>query len=299
MHGCCGRFGCFGIADTAGERERREPRLMLLLLPLRARRLHTHFMMEIAGTILVWMGIVAGAVGMVSILRPLRVLRIGTRKRGALVAGCGLLLLLIGMSLPASSYRAAGKTALDAWVPEWQFSEFHSARVKGTPEQVYKAIREVTADEIFLFRTLTWIRNPRTHSRIDDPSILNAPGKRPILDVALEGGFRLLADDPPREIVIATLVIWDGLSKPTDEAGLRELLRRPGNALATMNFQVRDEGNGWCTVTTETRIFATDPGARRQFARYWRVIYPGSSLLRYTWLQAIARRVAGDNTKDS
>jgi hypothetical protein len=46
-----------------------------------------------------------------------------------------------------------------------------------------------------------------------------------------------------------------------------------------------------CTLlTTETRVYATDPAARRRFARYWRVIYPGSSLIRRMWLRAIRKR---------
>jgi hypothetical protein len=60
--------------------------------------------------------------------------------------------------------------------------------------------------------------------------------------------------------------------------------------MAAMNFLVEDAGSGATMVTTETRIYATDASARRRFALYWRTIYPGSSLLRYTWLRAIKRR---------
>jgi hypothetical protein len=125
-------------------------------------------------------------------------------------------------------------------------------------------------------------------------NIMNPPEEKPILDVALAGGFRRLAEEPPREIVIGTIVIWDRVTPTKDEACLRELLTKPGNAMAMMNFQVRDDGGGWCTVSTETRVVATDAAARRRFARYWRVIYPGSSLMRYTWLRAIARRAERD-----
>ena len=57
-----------------------------------------------------------------------------------------------------------------------------------------------------------------------------------------------------------------------------------------MNFLVEDEGGGWTRVTTETRVFATDAAATRRFAAYWRLIYPGSALIRRMWLRAIARR---------
>jgi hypothetical protein len=57
-----------------------------------------------------------------------------------------------------------------------------------------------------------------------------------------------------------------------------------------MNFLVEEEGDGWCRLSTETRVLATDDTARRRFAVYWRLIYPGSSLIRRMWLAAVKRR---------
>jgi hypothetical protein len=42
-------------------------------------------------------------------------------------------------------------------------------------------------------------------------------------------------------------------------------------------------------LTTETRILACDPAARRAFLRYWRVVGPFSALIRRRWLRQIAR----------
>ena len=67
-------------------------------------------------------------------------------------------------------------------------------------------------------------------------------------------------------------------------------IREPGFAIAAMNFLIEDAGPGACTVTTETRVYAIDAPERRRFARYWRVIYPGSALIRRMWLRAVKRR---------
>ena len=61
-------------------------------------------------------------------------------------------------------------------------------------------------------------------------------------------------------------------------------------ALAAMNFAVRPDGEGGSVVSTETRVHSNSPGARRRFAMYWRVIYPGSAIIRRMWLRAIAHR---------
>ncbi len=65
-----------------------------------------------------------------------------------------------------------------------------------------------------------------------------------------------------------------------------------GFALAAMNFIVRPDGHGGSELTTETRVHANAYAARRRFAVYWRLICPGSALIRRMWLRAIAERAA-------
>lgn len=253
-----------------------------------------HLLMNGLGMVLVDLGIAAGAIGVVSLVRPLRFLAIRSRRRAAGVIGTGALLGLAGMALPAPLQRPEGEPSLlDGYVPVFQFQEFHEIRVHAPPEQVYRAVLEVTAEEIWLFRTLTWIRSPRLVERAE--SILNPGEKRPILEVATTSGFLKLTEDPGREIVVGTIVVAppgarrSGALTPQRFAALD----RPGFAKAGMNFRVQDEGNGWCRLTTETRVYATDAGARRRFAAYWRIIYPGSSFIRVMWLKAIRERAHG------
>ena len=57
-----------------------------------------------------------------------------------------------------------------------------------------------------------------------------------------------------------------------------------------MNFHVEPVGPGASRLVTQTRVAATDSLATRRFAAYWRVIYPGSALIRLMWLRAIKSR---------
>jgi hypothetical protein len=101
-----------------------------------------------------------------------------------------------------------------------------------------------------------------------------------------------LVEEPNHEIVVGTAVIvppgWRPNRSPTPEDF--KAVHDPGFALAAMNFRVEADGPAASIVTTETRVYATDASSRRRFARYWRVIYPGSALIRHMWLRAIARR---------
>ena len=59
----------------------------------------------------------------------------------------------------------------------------------------------VTADEILLFRTLTWIRRG---GRRGPESILNPTENVPLLEVATRTAFLVMAEDSGREIVLGT-----------------------------------------------------------------------------------------------
>jgi len=191
------------------------------------------------------------------------------RRSGRIAAAAGLAAMTIALAWPASEKRAGGKaTKLDEIMPVWQFDERHEIDVAAPPEKVFAAIRAVTADEIFLFRTLTAIRRG---GRKGQESIINAPPSQPLLDVATRTSFRYLADDPPRELVVGTVI------------------ERPDVTIAAMNFRVVPIAGG-SRLTTETRVSSKTAAAARRFAAYWRVVHPGSDIIRRSWLRAIKRR---------
>lgn len=231
----------------------------------------------------------------VSLLKPLRFLRIRSRRVALYLLPLALLLVYTGAWWPWPELRASGDSQLDAFVPSYQFAEFHETRVRGTPESIYRAIRAVSAGEIRTFRTLTWIRHPRLPWRPRRESILDPDWKRPILDVATRGGFVWLADEPSREALVGTVVCCKGTRVRSADAF--RSLTQPGVAKAGMNFRVEDLGGGECRVTTETRVFATDAATRRRFGLYWAFIYPGSALIRGGWLEAVKQRAEADRPK--
>lgn len=241
----------------------------------------------------VWSGLVLSALGLVSLVRPPRFLGIGSRRRAAGVLAAGALLGAAGWSLPAPEVRVGEPASrLDEFSPAYQFRERHTLAVAAGPRQAFRAIRSVTADEILFFRALVWIRRL---GRAGPESILNAPGRKPIIEVATSTSFLLLAEEPDSEIVIGTLVLAPGgfrpSERPTPEGFKR--LSAPGFAKAVMSFRVEPRSDGGSLVSTETRVFATDAASRRRFAVYWRVIYPGSALIRRMWLRAIRLRAEG------
>ena len=239
---------------------------------------------------MVYAGLLAGLAGVVSLARPPRALGIRTRRAAAGILAIGFVLAAAGASWPAPLVAPGGeRSKLDDFVPACQFREFHEVRVHAPASAVFRAVKSVTAGEIRFFRLLTWIRSPRL-SRPRRESILAAPAEKPLLEVALHSGFLLLAEDADRELVFGTILC--GRPPRIRDAGPRAFaaLDRPGFCKAAMNFRLREEPGGWVRLSTETRVFALGPSARRRFAVYWRVISPGSALIRRLWLAAVRRR---------
>ena len=129
---------------------------------------------DLPGSALFYAGVVTAFAGLLSLIRPFHWTGIHTRRRGALVTATGLALALGATVLPNPTRVTAAREALvDQWLSEWQFGEYHERRVRASPRQVFAAIRRVRSSDIFLFQTLTLIRNP---SRQDQPQhILNPP----------------------------------------------------------------------------------------------------------------------------
>ena len=231
-------------------------------------------------------------IGALCVLRPIRWLRLPTRKRAALAVLAGVALMQATLFVGTSTRRIETPASLlDRVIPAFEFNEHHSIQIAAPAGRVYGAMLDVTADEIAGYRTLTWIR---CFGQCPEGNLMNPAVRTPILATALSSGFRKLAETRNEEIVFGTFV-----AAPA-EAARREwtleafvALAEPGYAKAVMNFRLQPAGAGVTVLDTETRVHATDPATVRLFATYWRTILPGSALIRIAWLRAIKRRAEG------
>jgi hypothetical protein len=228
----------------------------------------------------------AGAIG---VMWPLRVVHRKSRGRALIILVIGVGAAYAITRVTPSPSTSAAAHAIDEFAPVFHFREHHDITIAAPPDRVFAAIKAVSADEIALFNLFTGIRR---FGRPGPESILNAPGQQPILDVAIRTGFLLLADQPPREVVVGAIVSAPPGTRRSGDFTATDYksLTQAGFAKATMGFLVQDLGNGSSRVDTETRVFATDNVALGRFTPYWRVIFPGSSILRATWLRAIKTR---------
>lgn len=246
-------------------------------------------------SIVLYGGLVLAFVGFLSILIPLRFLGIRSRSAALVVLALGFVAVAVAVLWPVPSRHVETPSSrLDEIMPAYEFAEFHQTRVHASPAEVMEAVRAVTPQEIRYLVTLMQIRALPARLLGKLPARPKHVTPRPLLELFLRGGFIMLAEEGD-EIVFGEVgrfwhVAGGGAGVAVHDADDFQEIQEPGIAKVAANLRAEPDGEGWTRLTTETRVIATDAGARRAFAAYWRVIYPGSSLIRTTWLAAIKQR---------
>jgi len=235
---------------------------------------------------LAYSGMVLALGGLANLVVPFRFLGIRKRAVGALVLAGGVVLALAALFWPAPTIRVAQhKTQLDDIMPEYQFFERHSARIHARPELVMQAIRQSTFADLKSLVTLLKIRGAALRTPIHDTDWQD---KR-VLDAFSASGYLLGGS----EHEIAMFGVWNVRANRRPEVRtVQEFAdyREQGAVKMAFDFNVEESGEGWSTISTETRVVATDDATRRGMGRYWRLIVPGSGLLRLQWLEGIKKR---------
>jgi hypothetical protein len=240
---------------------------------------------------LAYAGIVAALLGLANLALPFRFLGIRRRVVGALLLAGGVVLTLAALFWPAPMIRVARhKSILDDIMPEYQFSEKHSVRIHTQPGQAMQAVRESTWGDLKALVALLKIRGAVLRTPYQETGAF-ATDKR-IFDVPAASGPVLGGSD--YEIAMA----WGAdvqARRPLQVSTLQEFAdsRQQGAIKICMDFYAEDAGGGWSTVTSETRVLALDESPHG-LAIYWRLMVPGSGLLRRQWLMSIKRRAESE-----
>jgi hypothetical protein len=185
-------------------------------------------------------------------------------------------------------------TLLDSWMPTHDVAARYTMHIRARPEQVYTTLLRSDFSRPWLVRALMGVRLlPRllrspgsTWRRLTGPA---RPHRASLTD--LDGSdFILLEAAPPHEIVLGITGRFWKLAAETVRIP-PENFRGPlaeGLAQAAWSFEVIPAPNG-TELATETRVRCADIATRRTFRRYWRLVAPGSGLIRHAILDQIRR----------
>jgi hypothetical protein len=180
---------------------------------------------------------------------------------------------------------------LEEIVPEYDFGEVHAVRLFAPPEGALGAAKLVGLGEMPLARMLFAVRSIPAY--VAGKRGLPTDRTDPLFGQMLDFGFVPIGEEPGREVVCGGIgqmfEVSGGLTPVFRDASEFVAFREPGYAKVAMNFSSRPLESG-SELRTETRVVATDAASRRRFGFYWRLIQPGSALVRRGWLAAAKRR---------
>jgi hypothetical protein len=164
---------------------------------------------------------------------------------------------------------------LDELMPAYDVVERHTRAITAPPERVYAAIRATDFGASPVIRALFLLRSLGTHRAMT-------------WDALGRAGFVVVADKPPRELVLGLVArpwrLDGGIAHVTADQW-RAFDRSPGGfAKIAWSFEV-----GARELATETRVRCTDAASARKFRRYWRVIGPFSGWIRREMLRLVER----------
>ncbi len=232
-------------------------------------------------------GLILVITGLVCLIHPVKTIFVRSRKAAACLIVVGFFGAALALFWPASTTTISERRSLlDQAMPQYEFVEHHQIRVHAPLSRAYSALQAVRLDQLAAYPILMKVRNGvmgRSWSKPKGPS----PSIIAIFSDPRSG--YMLIEKNEREMVFGGVSSVrrpkgnkPSLSSPAAFASFRQ----PGCVKVAFNLKVEDTGNGWTTVSTETRLHALDAASLRATAVYWRLIYPGSGMLRTMWLQA-------------
>jgi len=178
------------------------------------------------------------------------------------------------------------KTLLDTYLPNYQFSERHTASVNASPREVLDVIMDYDFTADGFTAALMALRR--------------LPGRvlgRVLPHVAMPENFTMrtftqLARDGDREMAAGLIGrFWrlDGGLVPIADADAFLSYAEAGVPKLVMNFAAEPDGKR-TRLSTETRVYCPDHVSRRRFTPYWYAIRLGSGLIRRRFLSRVRAR---------
>jgi len=178
--------------------------------------------------------------------------------------------------------KIARDKLLDRFMPDFDVVEHHGIRVAAPAEVTLDAAGSVDPEKsplircIFKARELAMGARPQTEER----------GKS-IIDRVTSLGWKVLAQDPSREIVFGAVTqpwLANVVFRPLDPEEFVSFAE-PEYVKIAWTLRVHPIGPDQSYFCTETRAKATDAIARRKFRRYWSLVSAGVVMIRWLMLR--------------
>lgn len=162
--------------------------------------------------------------------------------------------------------------------------EFHQRQIRAEPSAVWDALSRISLADLTITRPLMLVRHL---GRKGQPA-----AAAPLLT---HGPVELLTSTPGSYAIGAAIMRPLQLHPerhPVSTVAAFSAFHDPGWVKVLTDFSIQ-AADGGSLLSTDTRCQATDPATRKRFGAYWRLIRPGSDLVRRDMLRSVDRLATG------
>ena len=242
-----------------------------------------------------WIGIILIGVGTISLIRPLVFLLILNRTVAAIVVSGGILISTVSLLYPVKMrHSSTNSQKIDSLLPDFAFSEYHEVRINASPEKVKQVLQVTGVKDIPVANFLMKIRgiadedvdlSDRASNNLVSTGTISTP----------DFNFFVVAPDEWITVMILkSVIITNNANQPAppEISALEQFMsfNEPGYVKVAVNFRFISTNNNETILTTETRNNGITHKDNRVFGYYWRIIYPGSAIIRRVWLDTIKKK---------
>lgn len=188
---------------------------------------------------------------------------------------------------PETVAGATGARLIERFMPRADVTERHETLVHAPADIVFDMARNFDLQSIPLVRAIFWLR-ALVLGAARPPADLFAKG---LVAETTSMGWGILAERR-RELVVGSVTQpWKGDVVFAPVAPDRFVVySAPDMVKIVWTLEAEPLGPALTRFRTETRVLATDEGARKKFRRYWRIFGAGIVLIRWLLLPALRRK---------
>jgi len=260
-----------------------------------------HYAHFYASSYFFWIGAIITLIGIISLIHPLAFLFIFNRIIAVFVTLGGMLISIISLLCPTKEkHSPTNNLEIDKLLPDYTFNEFHDVLLNASPEKAKQALQTTGVNDIPAAHLLMKTRGIARKNKYTDMSDRAAKSQADSESFSTPD-FNFFVPAPD-EFITVMIIKSNMLSKKSELPAPPEIktleqfqsFNAPGYIKVAANFRFIDKGNNKTLLSTETRNQGTTLNDNRIFARYWRMVYPGSAIIRRVWLDTI-KKEAGKN----
>jgi hypothetical protein len=278
------------------------PGLIIIAIALVIMFRIMHYAHFYAPSYFFWIGAILFVTGLVSLIHPLNFFFMSNRTIALGVILCGLLISVSSLFCPVRlNQSATSDQQLDGLMHAYSFNEYHEVSIKASPEEVKEVFRVTGVNDIPIAHLLLKIRGIADE---DVDMSDRASNNKANSDTFSTPDFNFFMVEP-NEYISVMILKPNMISSNKEMAALPEIstidqfiaFNEPGYMKVAINFRFISNDNKETLLTTQTRVAGTTKTDSYKFARYWRVIYPGSAIIRRVWLDTIKKKAEHKNNK--